>query len=221
MASLLENIKETQMKLGLRDRSRASRVWLQSKFKSLSYRPGDLLRYGGNKNLISPVNFIPGEMYFYYYDPKGKHELPFYDKFPLCMPVERYEDGFLGLNLHYIYPPHRAMLLDKLIEFAPRSPGDRMKLSYDLLSGSAKYGEFKPCVKRYLYNHFQTRLLKIDPSEWDIVCYLPFERFVGRNKTSIWQDTHDEIKGVAKRVPAVKQMTAPTTKTATKQAFHP
>jgi len=55
-----------------------------------------------------------GKMYFFVYNPKHKMTLPYYDMFPLVLPVERYSDGFLGINFHYLAPKERAHLLDEI-----------------------------------------------------------------------------------------------------------
>ena len=61
----------------------------------------------------SPQAYL-GNMYFFYYNPKHKKTLPWYDTFPLVFPVDLYPDGFLGLNFHYLNPKWRAMLLDRV-----------------------------------------------------------------------------------------------------------
>ena len=43
-----------------------------------------------------------GSMYMFYYDPKHKEELPYYDRFPLIFPYKKVKGGFMGLNLHYL-----------------------------------------------------------------------------------------------------------------------
>ena len=58
-----------------------------------------------------------GRMYFFVYNPKHKATLPYYDMFPLVLPVERYSDGFLGINFHYLAPKDRAFLLDEIKVF--------------------------------------------------------------------------------------------------------
>ena len=60
---------------------------------------------------------VLGKMYFFSYDPKWKDKLPWYDRFPLIFPIERYNDGFLGINFHYLHPRDRAILMDELKEF--------------------------------------------------------------------------------------------------------
>lgn len=139
---------------------------------------------------------IIGRMYFYFYDPKHKDTLPYYDLFPLTIPIQRYNDGFLGLNLHYIHPKHRIILLNKLSEYATDPVFDentRLRLSYATLSSASKMFEATPCIKRYLYGHVQSRFLEITPDEWDIAVMLPFEQFVGARKTKVWTDSRKKF----------------------------
>ena len=137
MAYLIDRINEQLAKQGLEPRSNASREWLRSKVKDLKVTRQALFQDRtrmANKSLV-------GRMFFYYYDPKTKDTLPYYDRFPLVLPIERYSDGFLGLNLHYIHPKQRIILLDKLSEFANNSKYDettRLRLSYQLLSNAKK-----------------------------------------------------------------------------------
>ena len=43
-----------------------------------------------------------GRMSMFFYDPKFKKELPYYDRFPLTILVEPAPGGFYGLNLNYL-----------------------------------------------------------------------------------------------------------------------
>ena len=45
---------------------------------------------------LQDLSFSRLNMFFY--DPKLKKKLPYYDTFPLVLPLENYSDGFLGLN---------------------------------------------------------------------------------------------------------------------------
>jgi hypothetical protein len=83
---LIDRIKESLAKEGYEPRSRFARAWLKSKVPSLRPTRGELMRDRErfrNKSII-------GRMYFYYYDPKTKDSLPYYDRFPLVIPIERY-----------------------------------------------------------------------------------------------------------------------------------
>lgn len=139
-----------------------------------------------------------GEMYMFYYDPKHKDTLPYYDKFPLVFPIEYYDDGFLGINLHYLPPALRAQLMDGLYEFITDdkyNENTKLRLSYKLLSAATRTSYFRPCVKRYLYTHVRSAFMKIDSTEWDIGLFLPTEQFKKANKAKVWQDSKFKLQG--------------------------
>lgn len=133
-----------------------------------------------------------GRMYHFRYDPKWKHKLPYYDVFPLVIPIETYDDGFLGLNLHYLPPRLRAVLFDKLLGTINDRKLDartRLRATYKLLSSAAKYRYFKPTLKRYLFTHVRTRYLLIPPTEWQIALFLPTQRFQKKTDRAVWRDS--------------------------------
>ena len=135
-------------------------------------------------------------MYFYFYDPKTKEQMEYYDKFPLVIPIEEHRDGFLGLNLHYIHPRQRLQLLDKLSDIATNKNFDestRFKISYNYLKNAKRLYEHKPCLKKYLYSHIQSKFINIDASEWDIAVLLPVESFSGASKQRVFQESEDKF----------------------------
>ena len=141
-------------------------------------------------------NSTIGKMYFYFYDPKTKDTLPYYDRFPLVIPIESYKDGFLGLNLHYIHPKQRLILLDKLSETATNKNFDsktKLRVSYSYLASASKAFEATPCIKRYLYSHIQSRFLEITADEWDIAAMLPVETFVGATTSKVYADSRKKF----------------------------
>lgn len=147
-------------------------------------------------NLTSRI--LIGRMYHFKYDPKTKDKLPYYDIFPLVIPIEPYPDGFLGLNLHYLDPRSRARLMDKLFAtINDRNLDERTKLrvSYQLLAGAAKYKLFKPTVKRYLSSHIRSRYLLIPAEEWQIALFLPTQRFQKANASKVWADSKKIARG--------------------------
>ena len=189
---LIDRIKESLAKEGYEPRSRFARAWLKSKVPSLRPTRGELMRDRErfkNKSII-------GRMYFYYYDPKTKDSLPYYDRFPLVIPIERYPDGFLGLNLHYIHPKRRIILLDKLSTILNNDNYDettKFKISYDYLKRASKIFEAKPCIKRYLTKHVQSRFLEITADEWDIAVMLPVESFAKEKARTVWSESEDKF----------------------------
>ena len=123
-----------------------------------------------------------GHLYFFKYDPKGKHTLPKYDKFPMVFPIEKYQDGFLGLNLHYLSVRERQALVDQLMKFQNNKQFDettRLQLSYQLLQGSKRLNSMaRPCVKRYLFDHCRSHFIEIYIDEYDKAIQLPVEDWV-------------------------------------------
>jgi hypothetical protein len=137
-----------------------------------------------------------GSMISFFYDAKLKNELPYWDQFPLVFPMEIYDDGFLGINMHYLPPMLRARLMDALYNTAitKKSQIQRLKISYDILASASKYTAFRPCIKRYLKNHVKSRFFYIEPREWDMALLLPTQRFVGATDQKVWRDSRAKIK---------------------------
>lgn len=142
-------------------------------------------------NAFNPVKdpFIGG-MFHFIYDPKLKDKLPYWDRFPLVIPIEMYNDGFLGLNLHYLPPLLRARLLDTLMELKETSATNQsyMRVSYKILKGVAAQKLFGPCLKRYLTNHILTRIISIGEESWEKVAFLPTQQFQKATHNDVWRN---------------------------------
>lgn len=125
---------------------------------------------------------VIGKMFIYEYDPKWKDILPIYDRFPLCFPIEPYNDGFLGLNLHYLSIEERSTILNRLSKFLNNQNYDettRLRMSYQLLNSTKQLATLaRPCIKRYLYNHVRSQFIEITADEWDKAIELPIQVFV-------------------------------------------
>ena len=192
MAKLLDRIKASLAKEGLTAGTNASRTWLRQKVKDL--KPTSRALMADRDRLRT--NSIIGKMYFYFYDPKTKDSLPYYDRFPLVIPIDNYKDGFLGMNLHYIHPKQRIILLDKLSDTASNKNYDKntkLRISYQFLSSASRAFEATPCIKRYLYGHVQSRFLEITADEWDIAVMLPVESFVKATTSKVWSDSRKKF----------------------------
>jgi len=192
MAYLIDRIKTQLTKEGLNSRTNLSREWLRKKIKDLNPSRQALL---ADRMRLKDSTFI-GKMYFFYYDPKLKDSLPYYDRFPLVIPIEQNNISILGLNIHYIHPKQRIILLDKLSEFTNNDKYDKttkLRLSYDLLKNASKIFEATPCIKRYLFNHIDSRFLEIESSEWDIAALLPVSSFVGASESKVYADSRKKF----------------------------
>jgi len=192
MAKLIDRIKQSLAKEGYSTGTNNARNWLRAKVKDLNPSTRTLM---DDRDRLKNNSTI-GRMYFYFYDPKTKDTLPYYDRFPLVIPIESYKDGFLGLNLHYIHPKQRLILLDKLSETATNNNFDsktKLRVSYSYLAGASRAFEATPCIKRYLYSHIQSRFLEISADEWDIAAMLPVETFVGATTSKVYADSRKKF----------------------------
>lgn len=129
-----------------------------------------------------------GNLYFFRYDPKHRLTLPLYDKYPLTIVVERYTDGFLGLNLHYLSRGGRAGALNSFAKFADNRKINKAPTSghgmtnWELLVNysSSMRGMANRTVHRYLFTHVRSQFIRIDPDEYDKAVQLPIDEWVQR-----------------------------------------
>lgn len=188
--------KFQQQARNVRANATLARRWFRETARVLfgSINANELMRQ--NMVDLRPQNRITrmdiGRMFMYFYDPKLKETLPYYDRYPLMIPIGLYKDGFLGLNLHYIPWVLRARLLDALYSVYQNKymdPKKKLFMSYSILMSQAKFRWFKPCIKRYLYGHIRSRFWVIKPEDWDKVLMLPTEKFEKATKQQVWKES--------------------------------
>ena len=174
-----------------------SRTWFRQQaalLKKEGIRPNRMYQYSGT--LATSIK--PGSMYMFFYDPKLKQELPYYDRFPLVFPIEIYQDGFLGINLHYLPHRLRANLMDALYMTINNKRNDtttKLRITYEIMKSSSRMRYFKPCLKRYLAGHVLQKFIYIDPKDWDKALMLPTERFVKQSKQYVHTESVRSIRG--------------------------
>jgi hypothetical protein len=150
-------------------RQRDSRTWFRDAARSMSsVNKNFMMRDRDNMQNGIDIQDI-GRMFMFFYDPKHKDTLPYYDAFPLIFVIGLKDNGFLGMNLHYLPPYLRAKLMDELYK----------------VSSDKKY--YKPCVKHYLLEKVQSKFMGVDPEHWDIALMLPSERFKKDTKQNVWK----------------------------------
>lgn len=169
-------LKSTNLQL---TEARKSAVgWIKDKIKELR---GDR-RVPQSK--LFQKNSIPeiGGMYLFNYDPKHKNKLPYWDAYPLVIPIEYYQDGFLGINLHYLPERTRLQLLKQLALNTNNDKYDkttRMNISYRMLKTmSYTISGQDGILKRYLFSHARSTFHQVAPSEWNQAAMLPLQRWV-------------------------------------------
>lgn len=177
----------------IRSKSKSAMKWYIGRITSVKGGAGL-----ADKNIASPVrsNHKPyiGGMFQYVYIAKHKDTLPYWDAFPLMIPIELYSDGFLGINLHYLPIQMRAKMLDKLMSYEKTvktgTNGTRryMELSYELLKSLKDIPAFQHCLKRYLFTQVKSKVIRIESDYWETVAFLPTQQFHNASEKQVWND---------------------------------
>ena len=116
-------------------------------------------------------------MYMFFYDPKHKDTLPYYDGFPLIIMLGPAPNGFYGLNLHYLPPVLRAKLLDAILAESGKIP--------------QRY--LAPAMKHYLTQHVRSRFALVDEPEWEIATFLPMADWNKASATKVYSDSRKKL----------------------------
>jgi hypothetical protein len=196
MASKLTLLTQQLSAAQMQKMSRESYQWLLKKINELR-NPSLIPRTIANERFRQTRRLFKGRLYQFFYDPKGKADMPYYDRFPLVLILEKYDDGFLGLNLHYLPIKYRVAFLDKLLNYAILDDEDnpaRLRITYDILTASRRFREFRPCIKRYLFSQIRSKILTIEPQEWEVAIFLPTQLFKGAKPQKVWQESVNEIR---------------------------
>lgn len=170
--------------------SQKSKTWFQQQALLLSRKRIDPKAIFREQHLTSKI--VPGKLYMFYYDPKHKATLPHYDRFPLVFPYSATKEGFMGLNMHYLPYYHRVQLMSRLMQFASNKTLDantKLRYSWSLIAGMAKFKLAESCIKHYLVDHVDSMFVEVPSTDWHTAMMLPLEKFVGSNKSTIWQET--------------------------------
>jgi hypothetical protein len=123
-----------------------------------------------------------GKMYLFKYDAKTKAKLPYWDEFPLMIPIGYFDGGFMGINFHYLPTDARVNFLNALMNLSIDDKYDedeKLDISYDILRsyGTLFSALYTDCIKKYLYSHVRSRFNYVSPKDWGHVAAMPFERW--------------------------------------------
>lgn len=193
---IFQKISQEGKAEGLEPGSIESRDWFRERARDVTQVRTERLMKNTTRLYPRITSIDIGRMYMYFYDPKHKETLPYYDRFPLIFVMDITKDGFYGLNLHYLPPLFRARLMDALYSIERNDnqrDSKKLRMNYNLLKSAAKFRYFKPCVKRYLNAYVRSRFLYVPAEEWDIALMLPTERFKKSRKQKVWRESRSNI----------------------------
>lgn len=184
MASILDPLVDKQ------DGRVKSARWYQTQVRDLAGNMTARKLMASGKLTARPNE---GLLNLFFYDPKYKKTLPYYDTFPLVLPLETIKGGFSGINFHYLAPLARFKLLESISRFATGKKIDT-SMRFDVTYNRVKnIGMVKPTIKKYLYSHVRSRFLKIDATEAAIAMYLPVQQFQKRSDAYVYNKSRSFI----------------------------
>ena len=196
MSNLFQKLELEAFRAGINPRTQESREWFRRRIQRLTRINRDALMREQEINRRASHSY--GSMFMYFYDPKHKNKLPYYDRFPLTIPVEPADGGFRGINLHYLPPVLRAKFLDALLNVTNNKKYDdttKFRLTYRLLKGARNMRYFKPCLKHYLLEHVRSRFAEVPAPEWEIATFLPTAQWTKASAGRVYQDSRKASNG--------------------------
>ena len=200
MSNIFNRLELQAFRAGVTPRTDESRAWFMNKAKNMrSINRQQLMKEDPLKQRTKLANLsksgLVGTMQMFFYDPKHKDTLPYYDLFPLIVVVGPAKDGFYGLNLHYLPPILRAKMLDSLMETASSRKTDDAKfmITYKKLQAISKLKYYEPCFKHYLAKHVKGKFAEVPAPEWEIATFLPTAQFRKANSKKVYADSRKAI----------------------------
>tara|TARA_A100001011_G_C14274527_1_gene828548 strand:- start:39 stop:617 length:579 start_codon:yes stop_codon:yes gene_type:complete len=192
MATFKDKVQADAFKAGVQKNSTESLAWFRKKLRTMkTVQRNRLLR---DEDYKLSTRTLPGRMYMYFYDPKHKKTLPYYDRFPLIIMVKRAPGGFIGLNLHYLPPILRARLFDALLDFKVGDGAqERIKITLGRLKAASKLRFYKPCYKHYLTRQIDSKMVQVPAAEWDYTLFLPSQQFKKASANKVWAESRKSI----------------------------
>ena len=189
--SLLSKVSDAVRSGTVGKEVKRSAQWFQDKIKGLKgevknrfsstnaakfYRESEKINDAVFKRRVSL-----GDLFCYYYNPKYRKTLPYYDMFPMIMLLSAEKETFLGINFHYLRPKWRAILLDRV--------------TAKIGGGIPKWSKLRnikqiaPTIKRYRFDHIMRKVIPIEEDEQEIAIFLPTERFKKAGKAKVWSES--------------------------------
>ena len=202
MSNIFNRLELQAFRAGVTPRTKERRAWFRNKAKNMrninrqALIKEDPLKQRNTLQNLSRTGLV-GTMQMFFYDPKHKEKLPYYDLFPLIVVVGPAEGGFYGLNLHYLPPILRAKMLDSLMDTANMKATDdaKFQITYKKLQAVSNLKYYEPCFKHYLTKHVKSKFAEVPMPEWEIATFLPTAQFRKANSKKVYADSRKRIGG--------------------------
>jgi hypothetical protein len=197
MASFLDQFtKSMKSKSEIAAKIKDAENWFRSKVGELGGKFTKNSREALIKRFEEMDQPTIGSIVLFFYDPKHKLTLPYYDRFPMSILISPTKEGFAGLNMHYLEPILRARLFDALLNTRTSkkyTDTTRLAVTYDMLKATQTYAAFKPCYKQYLTGHVRSSIVIVPPQQWKQVLFLPLQQFAKATDKEVWRESRNKF----------------------------
>jgi hypothetical protein len=195
-ANIFQKLELEAFRAGINPRTDESREWFRRRIHSIRRVNRLELMNSEELDIVSKSRPLIGTMNMFFYDPKTKEQLPFYDRFPLAIIVGPAPGGFYGMNLHYLSPILRAKFLDALMGMTNNKKFDdttRFRSQYSMMKRLGRTRYYEPCFKHYLFSHVKSRLARVSPAEWEIATFLPTADWAKASARQVYRKSREMI----------------------------
>ena len=173
--------------------------WYRDRVRALGQLKAKQIIIAGKKDANARVRPTYGMLNLFHYRPLTDERLPYYDIFPLVLPLApRSTGGFTGLNFHYLPVPMRVRLLEIIAAGFGDETTQRMNVTYSKIK---RFSYIKPTVRRYKAKAVGSLFLQIPLEDMLVGALLPVQVFYkGRWSakslvlpTEVWRDSRRKI----------------------------
>lgn len=134
---------------------------------------------------------IPGHLYTWKYDAKYKDTLPYWDMAPMGWILNDEGETFTALNLHYIPPKARILVLRYIYSVMSNTTYDentKARLNWNRLKRIAMFPFFSQMIHRYRKDHVRSQFVKVSVKHWPIAVFLPTQQFKKATANQVYRD---------------------------------
>ena len=167
---------------------RASIQWFFSLLKGTKKKGAGIIAADGTEIYNPAKSPLLGQMFFFLYDAKHKDTLPYWDKFPLVIPIGITDKHLLGLNLHYMPPPLRRGVIQMFMARRRRAntPQAYMDLTWRIAKNLLAMKVLNPMIHMYLFSHVRPPFIHVKEEAWINATMLPVQQFQKKTARQVW-----------------------------------
>jgi hypothetical protein len=166
--SLFTEIKESA------DGRELSLKWYQARVRALGKLKAGMVIREGKADAMAQSRPQFGMLNLFNYRPMAPTRIPYYDVFPLVLPVRRLKTGFAGLNFHYLPIPMRVKLLELITAGYGDETAQTAKVTWDKVK-ALRY--VAPTIRQYNKKKVGSLFLRIPLDDMLIGLLLPVQQF--------------------------------------------